>query len=200
MQRKLENYYFNLITKNKNYNEDKIEKIRYTITSIIISLEKFILIFIMSIFLDITTEFILLITFTKPLRFFSFGFHARSSIECLILSTLLFIFLPYILLHSDVLIGYKYIIFIASIINFYLFSPSDTKKRPLNNRKKRIKRKIYTLLLAFIYFLLTFIVDNYLANILILSIIITIILTNPIIYLITKEPYRNYLINRKEVL
>lgn len=200
MRKKLENYYFNLITKDKDYNEEKIEKIRYVVTSIIISLEKFILIFIMSILLGITTEFILLIIFAKPLRFFSFGFHARGSIECLILSTFLFIFLPYILLHSNVLIEYKYIIFIFSIINFSLFSPSDTKKRPLNNKKKRIKRKIYTILLACIYFLLTFIVDNYLTNTLILSIIITVILTNPIIYLITKEPYRNYLINRKEVL
>lgn len=195
MKDKLIKKYISYIKANYKYNENQIELIKYSIDSLILSLTKFIPILLIAIVLDIANLFLLTVLFTKPIRYTSFGYHARNSIECFTLSIMLFILIPFFI--NKYTLRFKYLIFFIGFVNHLLFSPSDTKKRPLKNKKKRKTRKIITILIIIIYFLLTFIVNKYLESIIITSIVISIILTNPFIYLITKEPYRNH-INRKE--
>lgn len=200
MTNKIAISFVNVIVKNNNFNQEFIEKMIYSVESIILSFSKLIIILFFSSLLGIIKETLLLIILIKIPRYFAFGFHARNSWECLILSIIIFIVIPLFFIENYFLLEAKFIVYIASIINFYLFAPSDTKKRPLFNKFKRRKRKIYTLLITSMYFLLTYIVNNYFSLLILTSIIILILLTNPFIYCVFNEPYRNYLKIRKEDL
>lgn len=180
----------NYVIKKNNYDKETIEKMEYAFKSLFLSLPKLVVIMIVTLFLGIFREVVLLIIFSKIIRYFSFGYHARGSKECIILSLIIFVLMPLIFLKSNILLENRVLLFTISILNFILFAPCDTKKRRLNNPQKRMIRKILVILISTIYFLLTFIVDIYLSKILLLSIIIIVLLTNPIIYLITGEPYR----------
>ena len=86
-------------------------------------------------------------------------------------------------------------IIIGSIltITISIFSPADTKKRPIINKKRRKIYKILSTIISIIYVLLSVkIENNYIENCLIFSIILQNILISPITYKIFKLPYNNY--------
>ena len=87
----------------------------------------------------------------------------------------------------------KIIISIVCFIGYLVFAPADTHKRPLVNKKHRIKLKISTLIVSAIYIFIIFVNENLLINnMIILSMIIELFFINPIIYNIFDLPYNNY--------
>lgn len=179
---------------NPNYTQDDIEKLAYGLEGIYLTITKIIIILTVSFLLNIFKETVLLLLFVNIIRFTGFGFHAGKSIECLFFSNLLFLGFP--LLCKYITISLPAQLTIASIctIIFIIYAPADTEKRPLTNRKKRILRKIGTVLISIIYtstvaFLIK---DQVLANILISSLIIQAIVILPTTYKIFHQPYANY--------
>ena len=74
-----------------------------------------------------------------------------------------------------------------------LYSPADTKKRPIVNKKRRKIYKILSTIISISYVTLSIIIKNsYIENCLIFSIILQNILISPITYKIFKLPYNNY--------
>ncbi len=182
----------NLICKYNDLNKNELEKINYGLEGIYLSITKIIIMFFISIILKITKSFILILIFFNIIRYFSFGFHAKNSLQCLILSTLNFLVLPYFLLK----INYSFNFYLFSLIFFnfvfLLFAPADTVKRPLHSKKKRIIRKSCTLILSIIYSIYILINNNYFSKILFISLMIEVILVNPLTYYIFSSPYNNY--------
>ena len=87
----------------------------------------------------------------------------------------------------------KIIIGIIFTIGILLFSPADTKKRPIINKKRRKIYKILSTIISIIYVILSVIIkNNYIENCLIFSIILQNILISPITYKIFNLPYNNY--------
>jgi len=188
------NYTMNFIASNqKELNQDDKERLAYGLEGLYMTLTKLIIIFLIALLLGFMKEFIITLIFFNIIRFPGFGFHASKSIVCLISSTILIIGIPYLFTTVETGLIIKTILCVVSIITFMICAPADTWKRPLTNRRKRMIRKICACSLSIIYSLIIILFNgNEISNLLMAALLIETILISPIMYLIFKEPYRNY--------
>lgn len=183
----------NLIKSNNKYSNEDIEKIEYGLEGIYLTFTKLIIIIALAIIFGFFKELVIVLVLFNIIRFFAFGFHAKDSLTCLITSIILILGLTYLMINININIYIKYIIIAISLINYILFAPADTIKRPLTNIKKRKYRKIGAITILLIYsILLLYFKDKLISNMLLTSIIIEGILINPITYKIFNMPYKNY--------
>ena len=193
MKEKILGNTISFITKYKDYSTDEIDNLRYGLEGLYLTFTKLFFIILFSIILGMERQLLILLVLFNIIRFTGFGFHARTSLECFICSSLLFIGLPFIfeIMHPN-----KWILIIVGIVSLSVlsvFAPADTVKRPLINRKKRIKRKIATIIIGTVYIVLSIISNNYMISYLfITAVILESIMVSPIIYVIFKQPYNNY--------
>lgn len=182
-----------LITKyNNHYSEEEKEKLKYGLEGLYLTITKIIIIIILSLMFHMTKEVITILILFNLIRFFAFGFHAETSKQCLIISTMQFIVLPLIVSYSEINLLFKSIIAIACTIKISIFSPADTIKRPLPNKRKRLIRKLISTSIALIYTFIMIISKNKLSDILLCTLIIQTINISPVLYKIFKQPYNNY--------
>ena len=188
------NHTMNFIASNqKDLNQEDKGKLAYGLEGLYMSITKLVIIFLIAFLLGVIKEFIITLIFFNIIRFPGFGFHASKSVVCLIASTLLILGLPYLFTNIEVSLTIKIILCIVSVITFIICAPADTWKRPLTNKKKRIIRKVVACSLAVIYSILIIVFNGYeISNLLMAALLIETILISPIMYLIFKEPYRNY--------
>ena len=181
------------ITKYHTYDDDELDKLRYGLEGIYLSVTKLIIITLIAIIIGIIKEFILLLIFFNIIRFTGFGFHAGKSYQCLIFSTLLFIGVPVIMLYGEFSKTLLISVGMICLVPLAIYAPADTVKRPLPNKKKRKIRKFSTILITLIYIILIVHINNYSLNsMLICSLILESIMVLPLTYKIFKQPYRNY--------
>jgi len=184
----------NLITKNnENYTDEKLKEIKYGLESIYLTYTKIIIILVLSIFLNIIKETILLLICYNIIRTFSFGIHATKSIYCLITSLLLFIGGVYVTQYIHIPLYIKLTISLILLICLYKYAPADTHKRPLINANKRKKYKIISVVLGGIYCILIVIFnDHIISNYLLIGMLEAVIMIHPLIYKIFNLPFDNY--------
>ena len=188
MKEKFLNDSVNLITRyNNTYTEDDIDKIKYGLEGLYLTVTKLIIIVLISIILGIFKELILVLIFFNIIRYPAFGVHADKSIICLITSTTMIIGLTFIMINTTLPITNKIVISILCFIDYLLFAPADTIKRPLTNAKKRKYRKIASCIA-----LIFIIKDRLLSNIILTALVIEGILINPYMYKLLGMPYDNY--------
>lgn len=179
------------IENNSNYNNTDIKRIRYGLEGVYLTITKLIIIFLIGIIFNYLDIILLTLLFFNFLRFFAFGLHAKKSIHCLIISISLFNILPLILLNIKITNTLIFIISFISITSFILFAPSDTEKRPLTNKRKRIIRKILAIITGIIYIIIC-LYSNYFKVPILCSLIIESIVINPISYKLLGLSYNNY--------
>ena len=75
------------ITKYHAYDDEELDKLRYGLEGIYLSVTKLIIITFIAIILGIIKEIILLLIFLNIIRFTGIRFHAGKSNQCLIFST-----------------------------------------------------------------------------------------------------------------
>lgn len=194
MKNKIINSCLSIVSKyNPNLSKKQMDTIKYGLEGLYLSITKLIIIFIISIFLGISKEFIILIIIFNGIRLFGFGVHAKKSIDCLISSSIFFIIFPIICKYITIPMIYKIIISIPLIILISIFAPADTEKRPLKNKRKRNIYKFLTIIIALIYTYLSIIIkDNTLSNCFLAAIIIQTIIILPITYKLFGVQYKNY--------
>lgn len=194
MKEKYLNFTTSFITKYNNYNDEQIEEIRYGLEGLYLTFTKLVIILIISLILHITKELVILLILFNLLRFTGFGFHARTSLECLVCSTLLFIGLPFLILYLKLSKIILLILGIISLIVLAIYAPADTVKRPLPNKKKRVYRKISTIIISSTYIVMGVIIKDFnISSLFIVAMMLEAIMVSPIIYKLFKQPYRNYL-------
>ena len=188
------NHTMNFIASNQeNLNEEEREKLQYGLEGLYMTITKLLVIFLIAFLLGFIKEFIIALILFNIIRFPGFGFHASKSIVCLITSTILILGLPYLFTNIEVNLTIKIVLCIISVIAFIICAPADTWKRPLTNKKKRMIRKVSACSLAIIYSVLIIVFNSMeISNLLMAALLIETILISPIMYLIFKEPYRNY--------
>ena len=180
-------------TYNKDLSQRDIDKIKYGLEGLYLTITKLIFIIIVSIILGIWKETLLLILIFNGIRLTAFGVHAKRSIDCLISSTLFFILFPILCIKLTIPLIVKEIIFIPLVILIGIFAPADTEKRPLINKKKRKIYKILSIIISIIYMTIAIVIkDNTLSNCFIFAIVIQIIIMLPITYKIFGVNYNNY--------
>ncbi len=183
-----------LIEGMNKYNNDQLDEIRYGLEGIYMTLTKVTVILLISLIIGLFKETILFLLIFNILRANAFGLHASKSIWCWLSSSISFLLIPFICQTFKFPILFYIIASSISLIIFILYAPSDTVKRPLINKKKRIKYKFFSIFLALIYIVLIFIINDYLIkNLLTFALILESILILPITYKIFKLPYKNYL-------
>lgn len=182
-----------MITQYHNYSDCDIEKLKYGLEGIYLTITKIIIILAISFAIGILKETLIVLVLFNIIRYFGFGFHAAKSYQCLICSIFNFVCIPYIYMNSGISYWLMGIISILCIIILGIYAPADTVKRPLPNKKKRYIRKSLTVLTAIIYSSLIFILRNdYLSYLFISATTIQAIAVNPLTYMIFRQPYRNY--------
>lgn len=185
------------ISKNMECDNNKLLRLSYGLESIYLTITKLVLITLFSIILGVFKTYIVTLILFNIIRFFGFGFHADKSSTCFIFSSGLFVGLPYIFEKFSFNIYLILIIEAIALFILLLYAPADTVKRPLPNSKKRLFRKISTVLIAIIYIILTILLDCFMANTLCISLMIEAIMVSPITYKFFGQPYRNYLNYKK---
>lgn len=180
-------------TYNKDLSQRDIDKIKYGLEGLYLTITKLIFIIIVSIILGIWKETLLLIIIFNGIRLTAFGVHAKRSIDCLISSTLFFILFPIICIKLTIPLIVKVILFIPLTVLIGIFAPADTEKRPLINKKKRKIYKMLSIMISIIYMTIAIVIkDNTLSNCFIFAIVIQIIIMLPITYKIFGVSYNNY--------
>ena len=194
MKEKYLNATMSFVTKYNSYSDEELENMRYGLEGLYLSITKLVILVIIALLLGIWKELFILLVMFNIIRYPGFGFHARKSSECLICSTLLFIGLPILLSYLNLSRLTLFIIGVICTCLLAIYSPADTVKRPLPNKKKRMIRKIATTVMAIVYTLISFVINSYtISYLLIASLILEAIMVNPLTYKIFKQPYRNYL-------
>ena len=176
-----------------DYDEDKLDEIRYGLEATYLSLTKTFVILMVCIILGIIKEALILLLLFNLIRLTGFGLHATKSWMCWISSSITFIGIPF-LCRSLVIPTYMLgIVCLFCLICFFLYAPADTKKRPLIHSKRRFIYKVITLLIGIIYTIAVLIVNNSLIqNTLVCAMLIECVLIHPLTYKIFKLPYNNY--------
>lgn len=193
MKKIVVSHWMNSIKKKKMYNEIELAEIEYGLTGIYLTLSKLIIIIIISSLLGILPYTILLLIFFNLIRITAFGLHAKKSIYCLLESIAFFVIIPIIIKNLEINFIIRIIVGTINIILIFIFSPADTFKRPLINKKRRCIYKYISTTTSIIYLIISLIIkDTYIQNCCIFSLIIENILILPITYKLTNEPYSNY--------
>ena len=182
-----------IIESNKELSKKDKAKMRYGIEGLYLTITKMIIIFSLAIILGILKEVIILLLLFNIIRYTAFGVHAKRSIDCLISSSLFFIGFPLLCIYLEIPSIIKIILGIPILILIGIYSPSDTVKRPLKDKKKRMIYKIISVIISIIYITFSIIIkDNFLSNSFIFSLIIEVIVILPITYKIFGVPYNNH--------
>ena len=194
MKKYIMNHAMHVVEENySNYDQDKLEEIRYGLEGIYLSITKVIVILFITFLLGIFKEALMVLLFFNFLRMFAFGLHAKESWQCWISSSILFIGIPYLCIYINISCIVHYILISLSILIYILYAPSDTVKRPLIKKYRRIKFKILTLLVSIIYILI-FIKTNdlFIHNVITSSMLLEAVLIHPFTYRVFNLPYKNY--------
>ena len=176
-----------------NQNEEQLEIIEYGLEAIYITITKTIIIFIIAYFLGILKEMVLFLPFYIIIRLFAFGFHAKDSIQCLLVSSTIFFGTTYLCKFVVIPTYIKVLLCIINILLIYKWAPADTEKHPIINKKRRNIYKTLSTLIAITFSFISILITNqYLSNCLIISVSIECLMISPFIYKLFKLPYDNY--------
>lgn len=193
MKQKLLNSTIDFLKSQQSFDVADEQKLLYGLEGIYLTITKLIIIMAIALILGILKEVLMVMILFNVIRYFGFGFHAEKSSECLFLSIINFVLIPFFFINVDISLSTNLIISGVCIFNFILFAPADTIKRPLKDKKKRLIRKILTVITGLLYTgIMLFFNNQYLSSLILSSLLIMTIVISPITYRIFRQPYNNY--------
>lgn len=194
MKKRFLDYSLKLIANNNpNISDEKRDELRYGLEGFYLTITKAIFIFSLAYLLRIFKETLVMLIFFNILRATGFGLHAKKSWMCLISSSILFIFLPFISRYVVFPFYWKCILGGLSIILVTLYAPADTIKHPLINANKRMILKLLSTIFCTILVILSITIKNETIDTLIIfGIYVEISLIIPITYKLFHLSYNNY--------
>lgn len=171
----------------------KLDEIEYGLISIYILITKLIIIFALAYILGIFKEVIIFSFIYAIIRTPSFGIHASKSWICLLVSSIIFLGVPYININITIPLTLKIILGVISTLLILKNSPADTHKRPIVSPKRRKVYKVISTIIAIAFTVISIIIDNnFISNCLISSLLIQCVIISPLTYKLFKMPYNNY--------
>lgn len=182
----------NLARRNREYSDEDVAVMRYALEGIYLTFTKILVITLIACLLGLFKKYMWFVILYTPLRSVSFGWHANTTKECWVVSILSFILIPYIFSIITINEITKIILLTFSILVFALYSPADTKKRPIVNKKRRLLFKVVSLIITLVYCCYSFKHSNLIGNLMIASLLYQSLLINPLIYKITHQEFNNY--------
>lgn len=194
MRKVIINKCMNLIKNNSpELDQVKLDEVEYGLISIYILITKLIVIFILASVIGIFKEVLIFSVIYSIIRTPSFGIHASKSWICLIVSSILFLGIPYICLTTNMSLELKFLLGSIGTIFIFKNSPADTHKRPIVNPTRRKVYKSISTLIAISFTLIAIFINNeFVSNCLILALITQCVVISPLTYKLFKMPYNNY--------
>ena len=193
MRSKIINSIMNQIKIYNNFDDIKLQEIKYGLETVYLTIIKTIVFILLAILLKTIKGLLLFMLFYGIIRLTGFGVHAKKSIHCWISSILIFLIIPILIKYITINNYILYIISLISIIILAIYAPADTPKRPLINKKKRIIYKVLTILISIGYLItITMIKDKLIINSLFYSLLLECFLVTPLIYKLFGVSYKNY--------
>ncbi len=181
------------LIKNNACQNNQINTFRYVLESLYSLVTKTSVVLIISIFLNaFKITFISLLLFSL-LRGFTFGIHASKNGYCWITTIGIYSIFPFLIQRINFTKELIILCYAIGLLSILFFSPSDTPKRPLINKRKRIVNKIISLGIGIVYMLISFIINtDYFYQVICFVLLLTSICINPLTYKLFKIPYNNY--------
>lgn len=182
----------NLAKRKKEYTEEEVAIMRYALEGIYLTFTKILVITLIAALLGLFKEYIWFVLLYTPIRSVSFGWHANTTKQCWVVSILAFILIPYTFSIITINRITKIILLTFSIFIFALYSPADTKKRPIVNKKRRLMFKVVSLIIIFVYSYYALNNSNLVSNLMLASLLYQSMLINPLIYKISHQEFNNF--------
>lgn len=189
MKDRVVNYLFLKIKNKSNYNEIKLEEIKYGLYGLYTLITKTSTIIFISLLLNFFNKFVIFLIFYSIIRSVGFGVHAKTNLQCWFFSTLLLIGIPYLFTIIKLNNLLKSMIWTFCFINFLIFSPADTEKRPMISKIRKLKFKVIVLTISVVYLFIIF-KFNSISNLVLSAMILETILTNPLGYILMGQRVR----------
>lgn len=171
------------------FSDTKLLEIRYGLQGIYTIITKTLGIFLIAFVFGFVKEFLIFNLFYIPLRSVGYGTHANSNLSCWIYSIFLILGIPLLISYLKLSAIVKIILWIICFIAFLLFSPADTKKRPMINKKRKLKFKFAILIISVIYLVLILKFKD-LSDLVISAMLLESLLVSPLGYILMGEEIR----------
>lgn len=175
-------------------NDEKAEVINYGLQNIIGEIPKLFIMLIIAYILGIFPLALFTFLILFPYKGASGGFHLKTHIGCIILTTLFYCVIPFISQYIFLGQVVKYIIvgiiWVFGIIMIKLYAPADTEDVPILSEKVRRKKRIVSYISYTIGLIAAILIkDNTISNILILANLFQTISITKLAYRLTKNKY-----------
>jgi len=190
MKKLILNYLMKRISRKGNYDDIKLQEIRYGLEAIYLNVSRFTVFFLINFLIGNFITGLLFFLFFVPIKSFSWGFHAKTSWQCWLISSIAFVGLPLLVNYIYFDLISKIILCTAFLLAMWCWAPADTPKRPLINKDTRNKLRNSAILITIIYIALIF--NTELTNILVLALLLQCFLISPFTYLSFNMEYKNY--------
>ncbi|MBC1978373.1 accessory gene regulator ArgB-like protein [Listeria marthii] len=173
--------------------EEGYLKVKYGLEIILINAMKFALVYGIALVTGLLLQTLTVHLSYLWLRRYSFGLHATKTLNCTLISLMMFVFAPFVFQNIPsnnwiVLGAFGFI-----LLNMFLFAPADTENLPLigAEHRKTLKRKamIGTLILTGIALLIPF---AEMKTLIMIGSLFQVISINPLTYKLLRRRYRNY--------
>lgn len=182
-----------VLKRKRELTKEQEENIEYFLQFLIFNFGVLLIVYTLAAILNILFEVILIHISFFFLKQQSGGIHAKKPINCLLFTCIFFLLVPLIFTRFSIgiPIWIVTIFFLLEIVILAKYAPADTENNPLVYIKQRRRKKIISLVIVGIYFLLSIMFKQFCIYLLYGSLLAT-LTTLPIIYKIAKQKYRNY--------
>ena len=180
--------------KMQDINDEKAEVINYGLHLLVGEIPKTFIFIAIAAILGILKEFLITFLIILPYRTFSGGFHLKTHIGCILMTSLYYCGIAYLsrLFILETTIKYILIalIWVFGIIMCKLYAPADTENVPILRKKDRKIKQILSYITLTITLIIGIVIqNNVIANIIILGMLIQSILISRLAYKITNNKY-----------
>ena len=174
--------------------DERAEVINYGIHLVIGEVPKFFIFVSISILLGIIKEFLISMLVIIPYRVFSGGFHLKTHIGCIIMTSFYYCGIAYISRFQLFNENIKYIliplIWIFGMIMCKLYAPADTENAPILRKKDRKIKRILSYITLTITLIFGIIINSYIvSNIIILGMFAQSFMISKLAYRLTNTKY-----------
>lgn len=174
--------------------DEKAEIINYGLQNIIGEIPKLFIMLAIAYLLGVFKLALFTFVVLFPYKGASGGFHLKTHLGCIIVTTIFYCVIPFIAQHISISEITKLIVVIAvwifGIIMIKLYAPADTEDVPILTKKERRKKQIFSYISFSIGLIASLVIkDNTISNILILANLMQTISITKLAYRLTNNKY-----------
>lgn len=176
-----------------NLNNLNYVKVKYGLEVLILNFCKLVFMFMAAGILGILKETCFIIASFAFIRRYAFGVHAKSSVECTLLTSALFLTGAYLPVVIQIGIGQIVLMNSITVLLLWIYAPADTEARPLLKAEQREELKKRAVSSQILLILLIISIPNlHLRFLLSYGSLCEALTVTPIVYKLMNRRYRNY--------